>query len=345
MEKTELLRIIKDLAAQGAIAREEVIAAYDEGAGVAPAPTSVQTLAPALTPTPTPAPEQHAKKNLGIAEVLYYIGGGIVVVGIAILVAENWTALTFPGRLAATLGASLGAYVIASIFTRDERFEEVGSAFYLISALTLPVGIGVVLTNAGIDTGSAGTQSLVAGLSFVFFLSSFIIFRKNTLALFSILFGTWFYFIFTTFLVGGNPAFDWTFFEYRTLVAGLSYLLIGYGIERSRYASLAGFLYGFGILGFLGAALGLGGWMPSANPFWELIFPGLALATLFVSIPLKRTSFLTFGTLFLMLYILKITQEYFTNGLGWPFALVLAGLILIAVGYLYVYLRRRYVAA
>ncbi len=334
MDKEDLVRAIKDFAARGAVAREEVIAAYDEGAAAA-----------GTAPAPIPGSVRHGKKKLGIAEVLYYIGGGIVAIGIAILVAENWTALTFPGRLAATLGASLGAYAIAVILAREERFGEIGSAFYLISALTLPVGIGVVLANAGIDTGSAGTQSLIAGLSFAFFLSSFFVFRKSTLALFGILFGTWFYFIFTTFLAGSNPLFGWTFFEYRALFAGLSYMLIGYGLERGRYASLAGFLYAFGILGFLGAALGLGGWAPSANPFWELIFPGLALATLFASISIKRTSFLTFGALFLMLYILKITQEYFTSGLGWPFALVLAGLMLIAVGYLYVYLHRKYMAA
>ncbi len=127
------------------------------------------------------APAHHMKK-LGIAEILYYIGGAIVFVGIAILIPENWTTLTFAGRLAATLGASIGAYIIASIFVREERLEEIGAAFYLISALTLPIGLGVVFDNAGINTGSADTQSLIAGISFLFFLVSFFLFHKNVLA-------------------------------------------------------------------------------------------------------------------------------------------------------------------
>lgn len=340
MDKNEIIQYIKTLAAQKVVSREEVVAAYDEGAGA----DAIEAATPSPSRAADGTPAHHMKK-LGIAEILYYIGGAIVFIGIAILIAENWTTLTFTGRLAATLGASMGAYIIASIFVREERLEEIGAAFYLISALTLPIGLGVVFDNAGINTGSAGTQSLIAGISFSFFLVSFFLFRKNVLALFNILFGTWFYFIFTTFLVGGNPAFSWTFFEYRMLVAGLSYLLLGYGLRNGRYAALSGFLYGFGILGFLGAALGLGGWAPSQNAFWELIFPGLALGTLFASIHVRRTSFLTFGALFLMLYILKITQEYFTNGLGWPLALVLAGLMLIAVGYLYVFLRRKYMVA
>jgi hypothetical protein len=46
-----------------------------------------------------------------------------------------------------------------------------------------------------------------------------------------------------------------------------------------------------------------------------------------------------------MIYILKITGEYFQDGLGWPLALVLAGLALIAVGYVAVYVNNKYLAA
>jgi hypothetical protein len=61
-----------------------------------------------------------------------------------------------------------------------------------------------------------------------------------------------------------------------------------------------------------------------------------------LSIWLKSKSFLVFGALFLMIYILKITSEYFTNSLGWPLALVLAGLLLIGIGALSVWLNKRY---
>ncbi len=71
----------------------------------------------------------------------------------------------------------------------------------------------------------------------------------------------------------------------------------------------------------------------------------LALGTLFLSINLKSGSFLTFGTLFIMAYILKITAEYFTRGLGWPLALVIAGLMLIAIGYLSFYLKKKYISS
>jgi hypothetical protein len=323
MEKNEILQYIRTSAAQKIITREEVFEAYDEGAGK----------------------DIVLTKKLGIAEILYYIGGAIVFLGIAILVGQNWSTLSFLTKLIATLGAAIAAYIVGWIFSRDAKTETVGGAFYLISALVLPIGLYVLLYNAGLDTGTAATQSLISGISFGIFLLSYAIFRKHIFTLFSIIFGTWFFFNLTNFMVGGNPIFDWHFAAYRTLAVGLSYILIGYAFAKGEKASLSGFLYGFGILGFLGAALALGGWSPEENIFWETVFPILAFATLFVSVHLKSKSFLTFGALFLMAYILKITGEYFSHDLGWPLALVLAGLLLIAVGYLYVYLRKKYAIA
>src|SRR5262249_40735983 len=105
-----------------------------------------------------------------------------------------------------------------------------------------------------------------------------------------------------------------------------------------------GALYGLGVLAFLGGALALGNWEPHQNVFWELIFPGLVFGVIFLSVHLKSKAFLTFGSMYLMGYILKITAEYFKNGLGWPLALILAGFLLMAVGYYSFYLNRKYIS-
>ena len=77
--------------------------------------------------------------------------------------------------------------------------------------------------------------------------------------------------------------------------------------------------------------------------FWELIFPALAFGALLGGIPLKSRPFLFVGSLFIMIYIIKISAEYFKDSMGWPLALVLAGLALMTVGYLSFYLNRRYI--
>ncbi len=322
--KEEILQYIKDLAVQKVVTKEELDAAYEAGSGI--------------------KRDRVLTQKLGIAEILYYIGGGIVFLGISILLWQNWSTLGFGTKVLATLGAGVAAYFVGLLFSRDEKTETVGSAFYLISALVTPIGLYVVFDNAGFDASSYGSQSLISGILFGTYLLSYVVFRKNVFTLFSILFGTWLFFSFTSFLVGGGPYFDkWKFYEYRVLVAGLAYILLGYAFSKNERAPLSGFLYSFGILWFLGSALSLGGWEPRQNVFWELIFPGLVFGTLFLSVHIKSKAFLTFGTLFLMAYILKITGEYFKSGLGWPLALVIAGLMLIAVGYMSVYLNKKYI--
>jgi hypothetical protein len=92
----------------------------------------------------------------------------------------------------------------------------------------------------------------------------------------------------------------------------------------------------------LGGALALGGWSPRVSVVWEAVFPLLAFGAIVLAIYLKSKSMLTFGTLFIMAYIMKITAEYFSDSLGWPLALVIAGFGLLASGYMTFYLHRAY---
>ena len=325
MKKEELLQQIKCFAAQYLVTREEVLGAYDEGLGIK------TSLVPG--------------HKVSVAETLYYIGGAIVFLGISFFVWRTWGTHGIVTKILATLGSGIAAYTVGGLFSRDERLGTVGSAFYLISALVMPIGLYVVFDNAGFDAKSYGTQSLISGILFATYLASYFVFQKDIFALFSIIFGTWFFFVFIDLIVGGRPQFsDLKFFEYRALAAGLAYILLGYSFAQNKKA-LTGFLYSFGILGFLGAALALGDWSPNQNIFWELIFPGLALGTVLLSIYLKSKSFLIFGFLYLIAYIFKITDEYFKTGLSWPFALVVAGLMLIVAGYVSFYLNKKYISS
>lgn len=88
--------------------------------------------------------------------------------------------------------------------------------------------------------------------------------------------------------------------------------------------------------------MALGGWSPNQNTFWELLYPVIAFGIIYFSVYLKSRVLLIFGALFLIGYILKLTGEYFTSGLGWPLALVLAGLAVMLVGYYTVRINKKY---
>ncbi|MDP2922372.1 MAG: hypothetical protein Q8O30_01445 [Candidatus Omnitrophota bacterium] len=323
MNKEDLLRQIKEAAAQKFITKEEIVSAYDAGV----CPVSGET-----------------KNNKSIAEIISYIGGTIVVLGIAIFIGQHWTALNTATRILVTFGSGIAAYITGAIFSRYDKFNLPAQAFFLISALTVPVGISIAFDNAGWNVGDPTAQSLISGILFFSYFLSYFAFKKNIFTIFNIIFGTWLFFSFTDFILKGSFTHHWKVNEYRMLAIGLSYVLLGYHFSQVQRNALAKWLYAIGVLMFLGAALALGGWSPKQDIIWELLFPGICFGVMFLSVYLKSRSFLVFGALFLIAYFLKITAEYFAKSLGWPLALVLLGLTLILVGYFSFYLNKKYLS-
>jgi hypothetical protein len=319
MQKEQLLSEIQTQAHAGLITREDVVRAFELGSGVSEI-------------------EQASSRHINLANVLYAIGAAIIFIGIAILLGQNWSELSTFTRIMSTLGSGIVAYLIGMVLSRGNRFGTVGQGFFLLSVLVIPVGLGVVLDNAGMNVSDAGVQMVIAAISLALFGISFVIYRKTLFALFSILFGTWLYFSTANFMLGNNPIYqDWNLYLYLAMIAGISYLSLGYYIStRASYEKLKGFLYSFGSIYLLTAALALGG-------VWDVLAVGLVFLVIIMSVYLKSRALLTFGSLYLMAYLLKITSKYFSQSLGWPLALVIAGLLLMAVGYFSFYLNKKYI--
>lgn len=320
MDKQQLLSSIATAAAEKTLTKKDIVDAFDRGRGKA------------------------GGSGLSIGEILYYIGGAIIFIGIAVLVFQNWLNLPSAAQILVTFGSGLAAYFMGLAFLRDPHLEKMGHTFFFLSAILTPLGLFVIFHDRGYEL-TAGVHSVIYALLFAMFMASFLAIKKEVFLLFSILFGTGLYFALINFLVDDFPLVEeWRFNAYQVLVAGISYILLGYYFSKNNRPHFTGFLYAFGILGFLSAGLALGGWTPDQSVFWELAFPGLVFGAIFLSIYLQAKSFLVFGSIFLMIYILKITAEYFTEGLGWPLSLVLAGFALIGIGYLSFYLNRKYIA-
>jgi len=322
LNKEEVLRQIQILAARGLVSKEEVLSAYEAGTNTAEDD--------AVTP------------QTGISHILYYFGGAIVFLGIVVLIGQRWNTLNNFTKIFATLGSGIAAYLTGVLLGSQERFEKVSMVFHFISALVLPMGLYVTFDTAGLEVNTSGLQSLIFAILTVTYLLSFWLYRKTLFIFFCIIAGTSLFFTFMDYLIIDHSSFDWEFTAYRVLSIGLSYGILGYYFSTTRYRALTGFLLGFGVLYFLGAALALGDWKPHQNVFWELIYPGLVFGILFLSVYLKSKSFLTFGSIYLVAYISKITVEYFENSLGWPLSLVLIGFLLIAIGYMHFYLKKKY---
>ena len=135
---------------------------------------------------------------------------------------------------------------------------------------------------------------------------------------------------------------EWRYGHYIFAALGLSYLFIGFAFEKTDKQGLVKILYLVGINFFLGATLALTGWKPSQDVFWELLYPGIVFGGLYVSALIHSRIILGFCAMYLAAYIIKITIEYFSDGLGWPITLILCGFILMGMGYGAIHLKRKY---
>lgn len=328
MDKITLIQGIKELAAKNEIKREEVIAAYESGSNLSTAGTAPTTDRPNA-----------------LAKILYFIGGFIVILGIVILIVNNWARLDFATQVLATIGSSIAAYIVGILLNQNEKTSPIAQPFFLIYAIAFPLGLYIIFDHMGYNVHSAGLQSVITGFLFLIFLLSFFVFRYTIFILLTLFFGTGFVFNITDYMIAGNPYFaQMDFYSYRVLLTGIVYILFGYHYAQQHRHALTEFLYSIGILLFLGAAFALMDWKPQQNLTWELLYPVLLALTILLSVFLRSVSFLIFGTLFLVAYIAKITSEYFVNNLGWPLALVIIGFIVIVIGYFSLMIHHRFLS-
>jgi hypothetical protein len=329
IHKEDVIHEIKILASRKGITKEEVVAAYEDGILMEPPPVQIE------------------EKNTMVSKILYYVGGAVVVAGIAIYAGQKWETFNSVTRIAITLGSGVAMFVSAVFLQQTKQTIGVANAFHFIGGLLIPIGLYVMLYEYFGDIFPNSVHSIVMGALMISYLVSYKTFKSLILLIFAIVFGTLFYFAVVEYIIANV----WFVFNgdrlgmYEFLTVGSCYLLLGYTFSKeTERRILAGFLYGFGSIFFLGSSLALGGYAPNQYIFWESIYPGFVFGGLFLSAYLRSRVMLIFSALFLMGYIGKITGEYFSNSIGWPTALILVGFTLVGVGYLTVYLNQKYIS-
>lgn len=327
MDKQQLLDELKIKVAAGELSKSEVDAALNAE--------------PVVSATPV---DSNFHPHLSLQEIIYYIGGAIVFIGLAVMISQNWDAFNSTVRILITLGSALAAYTMGFLFSRREETHKVAQPFFMLSALLLPAGIAVTLYESNSAMNGNIAAVIVSGLSLLVFGVSFSYFKSNLQLFFVSLFSTWLFFAVTGMLAEGAEYYvDQDFFLYRMMVVGVSYLLLGYYTQNNRFNPMSGLYYFFGSFVFLLSGIILGGWTPDQNIFWELVYPFLSLGLVFGSTQVKSRSLLLWGTVFFMAYLIKISAEYFADSLGWPLALIICGLAMIAVGYYAFRIKKEYI--
>ncbi len=280
-------------------------------------------------------------KTFSISGVLYYVGAGIAFIGVAIFVGQHWDELSSALRILLTLGAGLALFTSAVFLEVGKKLDRIPDALHFLAGLLIPGGIFVTLNELGFHGGNFGPGIIFCALA-LFYVVAYRMHHHNLLLAFAIIYGTISFGLLTDSVATQVTMNAGDYISYRIIAVATSYLFLGYAFRESSRKVLSGILYFFGGLGVLGAGMALQGWSPDQSAFWEVVYPGLVFGALFLSTHLRSKSLLFLGAAFCAGDIFKLTDEYFRDNFSWPLALIFAGFVLIGVGYLTVYLNKKY---
>jgi hypothetical protein len=277
------------------------------------------------------APVLAAKPSSGVlSKLLGYIGSIFVFAGIGVFISMYWDDFGSAARVIVTLGTGLLAFIMGLVCLYDSKYERAATPLFLISSFLQPTGILVMLQEY--SSGGDMRQGLL-------FMSAYMLIQqgatfwakgRTVLAFSAILFGCIFF---------ANLFDIWDMNEKLIgTVIGISLLCIAYALNQSKHIAIAPFWY------FVGGVILLWSVFEAVeNTPFELIYLGLSALLIFLSTYVRSRTLLLVGTLSMLVYIGYYTAKHFANTVGWPIALVIIGIALIAMSSLAIRLNNKYI--
>lgn len=264
-----------------------------------------------------------------LVRVLGYLGGTFVFAGVTIFTALQWDAMSPAARVVITLGSGMAAFTLAVLASRDVRYTRAAAPLFLMAAALEPTGLLVAFDEfgsggdwrwAGLIT--AGTLAIQLGATYAALGLSVVLFL-------TVLFATLFW---------------WTGFDLLEVDAGLTAMVIGgslllcaIGIDGTRHRSttavwylVGGGLFQYGLFDLVEGTL------------LEILFLAAACGMVYLSVTVQSRTLLFVATAAVLAYTAWFTGEYFADSIGWPIALVVFGLTMIALSALAFRIDRKY---
>lgn len=335
MEKKEFISLIEEQVKLGNISKSDLLNIVNDGKSVNQNVIQDENLSLSER-------EDHSKN---LINTFYAIGGIIAVVGVIVLVVQNWQEIGFVGRILSTLGISLLTY-ISGLVLRNSEHRVVSGIMFIISAVLVPISAIVLAKEAEITFGF-GAQLVTSLVALVIFAYAMFVSRRNILFLISLGFASWAYYSFIFKILNFSYNDDTDILKWATMLLGISFVFLAYGYKKimsvrdiddeSEQRRVQGVIYGLGTLAILSSGISFGG-------FFDLIFIALIFGAFYGSVFLKSRAMLILGALFLVGHIIKLTSKYFFDSIGWAVSLIFVGFLVIGIGYLTFYLNRRFIS-
>lgn len=333
MEKEQIISLIKQNLGSGKISKNDLLNLANDNQ------TADLNLGQNMANPEVSGENFHSS---ALVKIFYVIGAVIALVGVVILIVQNWNEIGFLGRIVVTLGIAIISYIFA-VLMRDQKRRFLSQVLFIISFVLSPIGVLVLLYETKIDFDLV-VQLLFSLVMLVIYGLAYYVTKRNVLILILVAFATWAYYAFILEFL--DNSFN-NILQWATIIIGFAYIFLAYSRRALKIVdihdvkeqrSVSGLLYGVGTIAVLGASMAIGG-------IFDLLVILFIFGAFYGSVFLKSRIMLVVASFFLVGHMIKITLEYFGNSLGWPILLVLIGFLIIGIGYLTFYLNKKYISS
>ncbi|MEZ5345835.1 MAG: hypothetical protein R2681_09805 [Pyrinomonadaceae bacterium] len=156
------------------------------------------------------------------------------------------------------------------------------------------------------------------------------IFRFPFLA-FPLAFTLWFAAMDLTPALFGDSVYSSNNRETVSMIFGLTMLIATFFVDKNTKKDYAFWLYLFGLLAFWGGLSLMG----SGSEFGKFVYFLINIGLVLISVVLKRTAFLVFGSIGAFGYLGYLSSTVFGESIAFPFALTALGILIIFLGVKY----------
>ena len=347
LTKQELLELIKQGASQNIITPNELTEIYK-----------------ASSPKLIFQTNTLSKVRFSLPQIISFVGGLIIVIGIAIIITVNWQSFDNISQILVTLGLGILFFLVANlIWLRLQVLSYLGNVFHLMSFFLLPLGVFVFLSKL---PPTDLNPNLISGLVFagltILYLVTDLIFKRGIPVLIATIFATVSYWSFYNLIEINRSTHNYRFIFIVGLVSAISYLLLAFGTWNSKRAWFSHCILIFGSLAFLISLFGIIFYIDSysiqnmttnkmidtpamGSKIGEYLF-GLAFVPFYFLASRINSRWLVFVvTSSTILWTLYLNSRYFAGQISFGLNLIISGILIIGISLISIlisqYLKKR----
>ncbi len=308
----KILKRIKELADQGIITREQVLVLF-------------------------PEKDKKASKesDFSFQKIFYFLGALIIILGFTIFISQFWMGQNEPIRVIFTLALTLTFYTIGYyLYYASSKLRVFSNVSFILSNFLLPLGLITFFDLVSFPLLEYRYISLYFFILFIIYDISFLLLRNNIFLLFSVVSISGLFLSSVT-LLAGELSLD--VILYSLVILGLGYFALAERFKSYR-KNLVNIFHLLGAVFLLSSTFALS----FDSSLWLFAFPVLLFISFLISIVRKNRILLIFSIIFTFAEIDRITVDFFSDNLGWPISLIIAGFSIMFIGYLGYSLNKKY---